>query len=361
MHIDEEGFWYPEVDIEKCIDCSLCEKVCPFLDNFASHVPLKTLGIKNKITNRRLESSSGGLFSILAEYVLSCDGAVCGAAFNESLGVCHIIVEDTQKLRLLLGSKYVQSEIGDTYKNAEVILKNGRQLLYTGTPCQIKGLKKFLRKDYKNLITVEIVCHGVPSPYIWQKFLSTLHIDSKAVGNINFRAKQIDGYDWRRYGFVIKDKYGKVIFSDEAKSTIYFQLYLSDLISRPSCYACNAKNGTSDADFTIGDFWGIETALPDFYDESGVSLMLIHSEQGYEIFKKIKDKLDVSESEFNTAISHNPSYVSSVLLPKEREKFWDYYFKYNDLEYALKKTVYPPYYKMLLSSFKHKIYVFFKL
>lgn len=360
MSADEEGFWFPKVNLTKCIDCGLCEKVCPFLDETIKRIPLKTFGVKNKNTERRLNSSSGGLFSVLAEYVLTNNGVVCGAAYNDSYEVVHTIIESDSQIDSLIGSKYVQSNIGDTYKKAEINLKNGQLLLFTGTPCQIKGLKKFLRKDYNNLITVEIVCHGVPSPYIWQQFLSSLRINTDTVGDINFRAKQSEGYNWNQYGLVIKDKKGCLLFSQESRSTVYFQLFLSDLISRPSCYDCKAKNGSSGADITIGDFWGAQTILPNFFDDAGVSLMMIHSKRGYELFNDIKDKIDFSESEFKIAVSHNPAYVSSVTKPKEREKFWKKYLKTNDLEYSLKKAVYPPYIVMALSSIKHRCVKLFK-
>lgn len=357
MHTDDEGFYYPKVDLEKCIDCKLCERVCPFKDIPKANIPIKTLGAKNIDLEQRLLSSSGAVFTILGEYVLSHNGVVFGATYDEAWNVTHTYAESSEDLRKFVGSKYVQSEIRNSFKSVEKFLKEGRLVLFTGTPCQVKGLKKYLRHEFNNLITTEIVCHGVPSSKIWGKFKSEIHLRDKIneISQVNFRAKQLDGYCWQKYGMVIKGNGGETVFSKEARSTVYFKLFLSDLILRPSCYVCNAKNGASGADITLGDFWGINNVMPDFADDMGISLMLIHSQKGQVALKDIQDKLEIKETTFEEAISQNPSYVHSVKEPKERRKFWSYYYKTQDLEQSLKVAVYPPYALIIVRTLITKI------
>ena len=168
---DEEGFRYPIIDKSKCIDCGLCEKVCPVLNVSNPNKPASIFAFSNKSEDIRLKSSSGGAFSLLAELVLSQGGVVFGAAYDNNWEVAHTYIERIEDLDMLRRSKYVQSRIGDTYKQAKNFLKEGRKVLFTGTPCQISGLRHYLRKDYENLITMDFVCHSAPSPKVWRKFL----------------------------------------------------------------------------------------------------------------------------------------------------------------------------------------------
>lgn len=168
---DEEGFLYPKVDLETCIDCGLCEKVCPVLNKDEKREPLAVYAANNKDEEIRKSSSSGGIFTLLAENIISRGGVVFGARFNEKWEVVHDFVEKTEDLTLFRGSKYVQSKIGDTYYKASLFLKEGRQVLFSGTPCQIAGLRKYLRKDYDNLLTIDFICHGAPSPGVFRTFL----------------------------------------------------------------------------------------------------------------------------------------------------------------------------------------------
>lgn len=169
---DSEGFYYPQVNLSLCINCGLCEKVCPVLQQDKPRNPVIVYAAKNSNLSTRLASSSGGIFALLAETILRQNGVVFGARFDNEWNVIHDYTESLDGLSVFLGSKYVQSKIGNTYKYAERFLKEGRKVLFSGTPCQIVGLKKYLRKDYDTLLTVDFVCHGVPSPMIWRDYLN---------------------------------------------------------------------------------------------------------------------------------------------------------------------------------------------
>ena len=179
---DDEGFWYPHVDVQNCVNCGLCERVCPFIGENASREPLKCLAAYNADEEERLNSSSGGIFSLLARYVLNRKGVVFGATFDDSFVVKHIYIESESELYKLRGSKYVQSDINGMFAVAEKFLKDDRMVLFSGTPCQIRGLKKFLGKDYKKLMSVDVACHGVPSPAVLKKYFKYLEVLLRCYG-----------------------------------------------------------------------------------------------------------------------------------------------------------------------------------
>lgn len=237
---DEEGFGYPVVDLERCIECHKCERVCPFMQLGAPREPLAVYAACATDEGLRKASSSGGLFTLLAEETLSRGGVVFGARFDETWGVCHDYTETVEGLAPFRGSKYLQSRIGDNYQRAELFLKEGRPVLFTGTPCQIKGLVHYLGRAYDNLTTVDVVCHGVPSPMVWQRYLTTLRAGQGEITGISFRDKSVSG--WRRYDFVLQNTEGegmRQFYGDN----IYMRGFLHDLYLRPSCYACMAKGG----------------------------------------------------------------------------------------------------------------------
>lgn len=317
---DKEGFLYPKVDLETCIDCGLCEKVCPVINQESEREPLKVYAAKNEDESIRLKSSSGGIFTLLAEKIIEDGGVVFGARFNENWEVIHDYTDTVEGLEPFRGSKYVQSVIGDTYKRAENFLKLGRKVMFTGTPCQIAGLKKFLRKDYKNLLTVDFVCHGVPSPLVWRLYLkeeiNRYGKEITAVEDINFRDKYTG---WKTYSLSIKLS-GNIVSSTMFTDDNYMRAFLSNLSLRPSCYSCPAKAGKSGADITIGDFWGIENVLPELDDDRGLSLLMLHSQRGLEHF--ISLRCDVAEVNFTDAIKSNSAYQIPVPMPINREFFF---------------------------------------
>lgn len=316
---DNEGFLYPQIDESICIDCGLCERVCPIINQELPSEPIKVFAAKNNDENIRQLSSSGGIFTLLATKVINNGGVVFGAIFNAKWEVEHDYTDTIEGLAKFRGSKYVQSKINNNYILAEEYLKDGKQVLFSGTPCQIAGLKRFLRKEYENLICVDIICHGVPSPFIWQKYLE--QYNSTELSSISFRDKT---NSWKRYEVVIRQGEKTLIREDIGKN-IYMKLFLSDLCLRPSCSNCSSKSGKSKSDITIADFWGIQHIHPDFDDDKGCNLVLINSEKGLNLFNKLE--CDKIKTDFNTAIKYNPSYFKSVAEPKYRKYFFENFDK----------------------------------
>ena len=257
---DNQGFLYPQVDKESCVNCSLCEKVCPVINKAtpSQNTPSTLYAVKSSDDTIREQSSSGGFFSLLADYVLTKGGIVYGAAFDAAFNVCHSRVDNIADLYKLRGSKYVQSRIGQTFSECKIDLNAGKLVLFTGTPCQISALSYFLHKEYDNLIKVEVVCHGVPSPMIYQQYLKETvikDVQDRTITKVNFRTKL---GSWKKYFFTVEyeDHGERDMYKECVTDSLYMKGFLSDLYVRPSCFECPAKNFTSRADFTIADFWG---------------------------------------------------------------------------------------------------------
>lgn len=313
---DNEGFLYPQIDTQICTKCGLCEKVCPIINQTDSKTPIATYAAKNKNEAIRLNSSSGGIFTLLATKTINNGGVVFGAKFDEQWNVVHDYIETIEGLAKFRGTKYVQSQIGKCYKIAENFLKKGREVLFSGTPCQIAGLKNFLIKDYHNLICVDIICHGVPSPMLWQKYKAQFELSNTS--SFSFRDKS---NSWKRYEVVVsKDQ--KEVIRETVGQNVYMKLFLSDLCLRPSCANCPGKEGKSNSDITIADFWGIQNIHPEFDDDKGCNLVIVNNEKGLQLFKSL-DECDKIDTNFNQAISYNPSYFKSVSGPKYRQYFFD--------------------------------------
>lgn len=346
MHEDAEGFLYPEVDESGCNNCDLCEKVCPMLNRNEPQQPISVYAAKNNDEEQRLRSSSGGIFILLAKRIISQGGVVFGARFDEKWEVEHCYAETLEECTPLMRSKYVQSRIGNCYVEAERFLKQGRKVLFVGTSCQIAGLHKFLRKVYDNLLTVDFICHGVPSPGVWRNYLEEIKSSrSEAAGkntvltDITFREKQLGGYSWGKYGFVVLksptegDK-KSVLLSSTFQDNVYMKAFLGNFILRPSCYSCVAKQGESGADITIADFWGINEFHPEFNDDKGVGLVFIHTNNGAEAWEQISAQLTTLSTTVEDATKHNSSYLNSVGIPPKREIFWKTFRRTKSLETA---------------------------
>ncbi len=338
MQEDEEGFLYPVVNASLCIDCNLCQKVCPELHHMNVRMPLHVYAAKHKDEQVRLASSSGGIFTLLAEKIIDEGGVVFGARFDAIWEVVHDYTETKEGLAVFRGSKYVQSRLEDCYYKVKSFLQQGRKVMFSGTPCQIAGLKNYLRKDDDNLLTVDVVCHGVPSPKVWRMYLNEIiarkskknsvlshHSNGKVkIQSIDFRSKSSG---WKRYSFaltlseaVADGKQNTVLLSSVFYENPYMQAFLSDLSLRPSCYACPVKAGKSRSDITIADFWGIEDVLPEFDDDIGTSLVLTFSEKGLQVLGCLK--CDKSEVAYVVALKQNPSMLESVKIPINREFFF---------------------------------------
>ena len=334
---DEEGFLYPQVDLLSCIDCGLCEKVCPVIHQNEPQKPILVLAAKNCDNQKRLRSSSGGVFVALAEQTIKHGGIVFGARFDDEWMVKHCAVNNVMDLIPLMRSKYVQSYIGTSYKEAEIFLKQGIQVLFVGTPCQIAGLKKYLGKEYDGLLTVDVVCHGVPSPGIWKHYLKGFN--PNRIVDINFRAKQNDGYEWKQYSLVIKGENGSVISSKWFREDIFLKGFLDNLFLRPSCSVCPAKAGRSDSDLTLADFWGIEDIESGFGDKIGVSSVFIHSEKGRLALKELGD-IQTKIVTYEQAVMWNEGYYRSAIFGKQRIKFWKIFNETHDLAGSVTKVMY---------------------
>lgn len=315
---DEKGFRYPLVDECLCIDCGLCEKVCPVINQEEVKKPLKVYAAQNPNEEVRLKSSSGGIFTMLAEAVIAEGGVVFGARFDDNWEVEHGYTETKEGLAAFRGSKYLQSRTENTYKQAKDFLKTGRKVLFSGTSCQIAGLKKFLRKEYDNLITIDVVCHGAPSPLVWRTYLDDFIKRPKgAVGKnsvcsslnevpvltgISFRDKSTG---WKKFGFVLRgmsaskadkntvlssvstEEKHDVLLHETLDKNLFMQVFLKNLCLRPSCSACPAKSGKCGSDITLADYWGIWNHHPELDDDKGTSLVLINSIAGNDLYLRL--------------------------------------------------------------------------
>ncbi len=322
MQRDKEGFLYPMIAKEDCIDCGLCEKVCPVIHLSEAREPLEVYAAMNRDEAIRITSSSGGIFTLLAEQVIREGGVIFGARFNEKWEVVHVYTETIEGLEEFRGSKYVQSRIGKTYEQAESFLKQRRKVLFSGTPCQIAGLRLYLQREYDNLLTVDLICHGVPSPMIWQMYLAETirKLKAQSIEKIDFRNKI---FGWRQYSFklIYKKNSRQEEYIKKSTDNLYIKGFLSDLYLRPSCYDCPVKCLKSGSDITLGDFWGIEHIRPERDDDKGISAVLVNTQRGIDLFSKIDaEKILFSYGEVSRG---NQMLVTSVKTPTKRNEFWN--------------------------------------
>lgn len=328
---DERGFRYPEANTKECINCGLCEKVCPFLNSKIASNPIKVIAAINPDDEIRIKSSSGGIFSILGEYIINEGGVVFGASFDENWEVRHTFTENIAGIDAFRGAKYLQSLIGETFKQVKTFLLQGRKVLFSGTGCQIAGLRLFLRKEYENLLTVEIACHGVPSPRVWREYLEKVTGGERVkVKSISFRDKRCG---WNGYGLSITSD--NEDFYEKAETNLYMQAFLKDLCLRPSCDNCPSKHGASGSDIIIGDFWGVENIYPEMYDNNGCSLVIVNSQKG----KNILEMLNIKEKSitYEDGYRYNPCLVKSASQSRYASLFW-HRFKNNGIR-ACKETL----------------------
>ena len=320
MKEDEKGFKYPYIDQDKCIDCGLCKKVCPVLNvKKEKKKDIKAYACYNKKLNERLESSSGGIFILLAKEILKRKGVVFGAAFDEQFNVKHIYVEKEKELKKLMKSKYTQSTIGDSYRKAKEFLDNDRYVLFTGTPCQIEGLKSYLKKDYEKLYTQDIICHGVPSPKAWDKYLKYQEkINKEKIKDVSFRNKD---NGWK--GYQMKILFETKTYSKSHSDDLFMKAFLKNICLRDSCYNCSFKKKYRVSDITLGDYWGIYDIHPEMNDDKGISVFVASSNKGQELFNKIKGKLEYKETNLDDAIKYNFSMIKSADHHKNEKKFID--------------------------------------
>ena len=314
---EKDGFCYPEIIEEYCIGCNLCEKACPVC-NYVEEKEKKVYAYACKNNNEkiRMESSSGGVFTLIASWIINSGGVVYGVAFNEKFETEHVRIDQIEDLSKLRGSKYIQSKIGSTMKEARKDLLEGRKVLFTGTPCQIEGIQTFLGKDYDNLYLQDLICHGVPSKKIFEKYMQYQQEKNGEIEKFSFRNKENKG--WNNYQVHIVGK-SKEEYIDHSKDS-FMNFFLTDIALRESCYQCNFKKKYRNSDITLADFWGINEVCPEMNDEKGTSLVIVNSEKGKKLFEQIENQLMKKEVLLDEAICHNKSMIKSVPLNEKREE-----------------------------------------
>lgn len=317
---DNEGFLYPKVDANLCIDCQACVKACPFHNPAEENKPKSVYAALNKNEEIRKDSSSGGVFTILAEKVINEGGVVFGAKFTDDWQVEIVPTETIEGLAAFRGSKYLQAKMGNSLSLAKKYLREGRKVLFSGTPCQIAGLKHYLRKDYENLLAVDFVCHGVPSPKVWKMYLDEVtQAGKRAISDIKFRDKP---QGWKRFNFTLSynESEKSYTMSSYNGDNHFMRAFLSDMILRPSCYNCQAKCGKSKSDITIADYWGIDQIHSQMDDDKGTSLLLVRTEKGQQALDFTK--IAYTESTYNDAFRFNPAIEKSAVPHPKRTEFF---------------------------------------
>lgn len=327
MQLDVEGFYRPVIDLEKCVECGACERICPWnkevLNPNKSSKNPQTLAAFAKDESIRLQSSSGGIFSILAERILENGGVVIGVAQITPTHFGHIVVENKEDLEKLRGSKYVQADANFIYKEVRSLLKSGRKILFSGTPCQVAALYAVLGNAATsvNLFTVDIVCHGTPSVKVFEKYIKELEKEESAiVATSRFRDKR---KVWNGYMLQHCFKSGKSV-SEHYNQSKYMRLFLSRICQNLSCDDCHYRKLPRVADITLGDYWGVSKYHPEMDDDKGTSVVLLNTEHGKALFESVAGKVAQCDSKVEYAIAGNPCIVrSSKQHPKRFDFFAD--------------------------------------
>lgn len=360
MGPDNEGFLHPSIDVGKCVNCGLCEKACPVIAKSPSRKPIAVFAAKSTDDKLRMKSSSGGVFSLLARQVIFEGGIVFGAGFDhDDWHVMHKSAENEEELDDLRGSKYVQSEMGDTYSKVREELLKGRKVLFTGTPCQIAGLRFYLGKEYDNLLLVDVICHATPSPLAWQKYLGRrlAEVYNPALGEqdkinkISFRDK-VQG--WRKYSISLvfgNDKeYCAIGYSDS-----YIRGFLGELYNRRSCHNCSFRELKSGSDLTLGDYWNVHKRMPEMDDDKGTSLILVNTSKGEVAWDVLKGSLTITQSDYEDAVRVNPAIAKSPVVHRNRNKFFKCFRRAKDFDSLVTSLLSPPLWRRAVSLAKRII------
>lgn len=327
---NSEGFTYPIINNAICTQCQLCEHICPVLSLEDGHSKLASYASFSY--SKPEESSSGGMFYSLASAVIVDNGVVYGAAFNTNMKLSHVRVTNVEELRKLCGSKYVQSDCSGIYKMVQNDLKVGTKVLFSGTPCQVSGLKKFLHKNYDSLYTIDLICHGVPSPGIFSEWVTYCeNLRKKRVVDFKTRDNR-DGWDNRFRSTLLYDN-GKEEYNTML-SNLWNRIFFSELALRHSCSNCKFASIKRQGDITLGDFWGIENVCPESYHKGGVSLLQINTIKGQTLLDAISDNVRIAEA--STTEKEHPNLYYPTHPNPQREQFMSDYFQHG-FEFVLKR------------------------
>lgn len=331
--MDEDGFVYPRIDHSKCIDCGLCQKVCAYQHIEERNKPISVYAASSNNKSQTLKSASGGIFAALATYVLGQGGIVYGASMERVDGefkIQHVGITSIDKLPKLQGSKYIQSEIGNVFKEIRTYLKEGKTILFSGTPCQCAGLKGFLmEKTYPNLYIVDVICHGVPSQKMFNDYIDYQFHDLNDISNFSFRDKS---KGWELAGRIDYENGAKHKFVPAGTSS-YYSLFLSGVIYRENCYSCKYACSHRPGDITIGDYWGIKREHPDlltngsFKLQDGISCIISNSPQGESLLKLVSEFIKTSPSTYDKVAHHNGQLIHPSHKSTSRDILLTLYLK----------------------------------
>lgn len=326
MEVDCEGFLYPEVNFQKCIACRLCEKACPVLngDSLKCSEKSTSYAVQNRNEDIRRKSSSGGVFMPLALSVIEQGGVICAAKYTDNFDVIHSITENRKDICAYCGAKYAQSKAEQCFDEIKDLLNRGRKVLFVGTPCQVAGLNAYLNYPYDNLLLVDMICHGVPSPLVWKKYLEErkrIDADGAELIAVDLRNKSTG---WSRYSYSVRFDYknGKS-YSVQQEKDMFMKGFTANLYLRPSCSNCKFKGIERLSDITLGDYWGVWNLYPEFDDNIGTSLVLIHSKKGKKMWEHIQGEFRFFKISNEDAIQYNQSAIKESPASDRRTDFFD--------------------------------------
>lgn len=317
MHLNAYGFYQPEVNDTLCIDCGICTKSCIALTPPQKEPQKSTAyGAWSKDEAVQLKSSSGGIFSIIASHILQLDGCVFGVAWSHPSTAEFVKIENEHELATLRGSKYTQAKVGTIYQQVKKELQKERWVLFSGTPCQISALRKYLKKTYEKLVTIDIICHGVPSRLLLEKYISEHTPEGTALTHIDFRDKSLG---WSCFSVKLYFQNGDII-SHPLYNDSYMRLFLSDMLLNEACYACPFSQAPRCGDISLGDFWGVQNHYPHWPLDKGISAILVNTKQGENIWTQIAENVHSEEVDMHLFSKYQGGFTHNTPIPTMREK-----------------------------------------
>ena len=349
MNLNEDGFFMPFIDDTKCKKCKICYKNCPVIEKSESdNSIISAYAAWNTDDSIRLKSSSGGVFSAIATYVIQdLQGVVYGATYESGI-VRHIRVDEIEQLKLLRKSKYLPSYIGKSYENVKNDLDRGKYVLFVGTPCQVEAINKFIKNKDK-LITCDLICHGVPSYTVFNSYLKSINMESKNI-EIDFRNKE---NGWKNFRVILKDNNKNILYNTHHLENKFFKGFVDNLYLKYSCYDCKFCTTSRVGDITLGDFWGVSQ---ENYNDLGVSLVIANNHKGLDIINTLNEKEQIiAQVVSNDELGENKRiYNGTYTVPKIRYEIKSF-LKYNDFDKFYKKYIYKSYYKKVLGKIRRII------